>query len=72
MSKHLLLLGGRLATAARRVVGGHSPFTFGHQAGATIDNLKQLCDELRAALDEYDDEAAKEKTTRSTKGRREP
>jgi len=51
--KRALLAAGRMAQAARAVVGGVD-LAWGCVAPATMENATALCDKLRAAVDDYD------------------
>lgn len=55
MDKRLLQLAGNLADSARRLVGGHDLNGWPINP-ANIYNVAQLAEELRRALDNYDQE----------------
>lgn len=54
---HLELLGfaGILAAAARRITGGKGPLDISDRGECTISNMKECVEELRKAVDAYDE-----------------
>lgn len=53
-NKELLKLAGKMADAARMIVGGNV-LTCGRAAPANVYRIGDLCEKLREAVDAYDD-----------------
>ena len=51
--KEMLVLAGKMSTAARSIVGGQD-ITVGVHMAADVFNIGSLCNKLKEAVDKYD------------------